>query len=88
MFSWESLAVVAVLLILISGISRLALKRQTEILKGYFQPEELHEMEQTILKPEKTAGSEPFHQPQAAADSTPSASGENTANHGKSAAQN
>gem|GEM_PF-5772630 len=54
MMHWELAAVGTVVFLLIAGLTRLTLKRRTEILKEYFLPEEMT-LEQTILRPEKVA---------------------------------
>ena len=50
-FSWETIVVVFCLLILSSGLVRVTMRRQTEILKEYLQPEKL-KVEQLIMRSE------------------------------------
>ena len=39
LFSWETLVVILCLLLLLRGLVRVTVRRQTEILKEYLQPE-------------------------------------------------
>ena len=52
-FSWETVVVILCLLVLLGGLVRITMRRQTEILKEYLQPEHIR-VEQLIMRPEKT----------------------------------
>ena len=72
-FSWETVVVILCLLALLGGLVRITIRRQTEILKEYLQPEHLR-IEQLVLRqgktpPNTTAENEPL--PNAQWDSLP-----------------
>ena len=56
LFSWETLVVILCLLILASGLVRITMRRQTEILKEYLQPEQLR-VEQLVMRARNTPSS-------------------------------
>jgi hypothetical protein len=53
-FSLETILVVICLLLLTGGLVRITMRRQTEILKEYLQPEHL-QVEQLIMRSEKVS---------------------------------
>ena len=52
-FSWETIIVILCLLFLAGGLVRITMRRQTEILKEYLQPDKLR-VEQLILRSDKS----------------------------------